>query len=229
MMATYARYRLAIFLGTTIASVALLGLACSSGDRPASSSSTTSFDGSVSGEGSTIADAGRDRDVADASDDRFSPDDGHCLDNRPAPTIDGGFTGGDDAGVPICTTTGAACVTPCEDVVAHYKLGVAQVAVTCMRSLADCSDTLSVRLCVENALMQSCQDPTAPTACAPLVKPCEPDASASDLVIFENGCESFMRGLNPNGRQTLASCIQDKIDAGTCARDLTECTDQILQ
>lgn len=146
----------------------------------------------------------------------------------PAPTIDGGFAGGDDAGIPICPTTGA-CVTYCNDIVAHYKLGVAQVAVTCMRQLPDCSKVLDVRLCVENALAEACQDTTTPGACAPLVLPCDPNAGGLGSLIDENGCEAFMRGLNPTGRGALASCIQGRIDAGTCANEVTQCTDQIQQ
>lgn len=212
---------------------ASLVFACSSSDLPGGAVVTTGGDAQppVPVEGSVLADAagGKDQDMGDSVHDQqqFS-DDGHCVDDRPAPTIDGGFVGGDDAGVPICPTTGT-CVPYCNDVVAHYKLGVAQVAVTCMRKLTDCSDVLDVRLCVQNALMGACQDKTAPGACTPLVLPCDPNAGGLGSLIDENGCEAFMRSLNPAGRGAFASCIQAKIDAGTCASEVVQCTDQIQQ
>jgi len=223
-----ARYRLAILFGATIVGGAMLVFGCSSSDRPGASAGPLAFDAPPPVEGSVLADAGGDQDIADAvTDQRFS-DDGHCLNDKPAPTIDGGFAGGDDAGIPICPATGT-CATYCNDIVAHYKLGVAQVAVTCMRQLPDCSQVLDVRLCVQNALMAACQDTTAPGACAPLVLPCDPNAGGLGSLIDQNGCEAFMRGLNPTGRGALASCIQGKIDAGTCANEVTQCTDQIQQ
>ena len=191
--------------------------------------------GSGGGGGSTtdadaLFDSGGDRDgSADATDDRplFS-DDGACLDDRPAPTIDGGFAGGDDAGTPICPTTGS-CVTSCNDVVAHYKLGVAQVSVTCLRKLPSCANIDDVRLCVDNALGASCKDTTSPAYCTPLVKPCDPNAGGLGSQIDEQGCESFGNGLSASGRDALSTCIHGKIDAGTCPNDVRLCTDQIRQ
>jgi hypothetical protein len=211
--------------GTIVGVGVPLFFGCSS-DRPAASGATTTGPDALSPvEGSVLIDAGGDQDIGDAATDPFS-DDGHCLDDQPAPTIDGGFTGGDDAGIPICPTTGT-CVTYCNDVVAHYKLGVAQVAVTCMRKLPDCSTVLDVRLCVQNALMAACRDTTAPGACAPLVLPCDPNAGGMGSLIDQNGCEAYMKGLNPTGRGALAACIKDKIEAGTCASEVVQCTDQI--
>jgi len=211
-------------------------VACSSSEKPAPSGGGGGGGvGGGSGDGSTTdADALRDGapdqySSADAADDRplFS-DDGACLDDKPAPTIDGGFTGGDDAGVPICATTGT-CVTYCDDIVAHYKLGVAQVAVTCLRKLPSCSDVVDVSLCVDNALGESCKDMTSPAYCTPLVKPCDPNAGGAGSLIDEPGCESFGNGLNASGRSALSACIQSKIDAGTCPNDVRLCTDQIRQ
>lgn len=221
-----ARYRLAFFLVASAAIGSGLAFGCSSSDRPASSGGTTGVDAPTY-EGSTPVDARGDQDPSDAARDQLS-DDGQCVDDRPAPTIDGGFDGSDDAGRPICPTTGT-CATYCDNVVAHYKLGVAQVAVTCMRRLPDCSKVLDVRLCVQNAMAQACQDTTAPAACAPLVLPCDPKAGGFGSLIDESGCEAFMKALNPTGRGALASCIKGKINAGTCASEVTECTDQIQQ
>jgi len=226
MVHAHRRVRLAIFFGASVAGGAVLVFGCSSTNPPPADNNTTR-EASSPVEASAV-DGGGDRDIADAAGDQRFSDDGACLDDRPAPTIDGGFTGGDDAGVPVCATSGT-CATYCNDVVLHYKLGVAQVAVTCMRQLPDCSNTLAVRLCVENALMSACQDTTALGACTPLVKPCDPNAGGPGSLIDENGCVAFMRGLNPTGRGALASCIQDKISKGTCATEVVECTDQILQ
>lgn len=229
MAVSRARYRSAVVFVAIVVGGPALVFACSSPDRPgATGGTTTGFDALPPVEGSVLVDAGWDQNVADAVNDQHLSDDGHCLDNRPAPTIDGGFSDGDDAGTPICPTTGT-CITYCNDVVAHYKLGVAQVAVTCMRKLPDCSNLLDVRLCVESGLMQACPDTTAPGACAPLVLPCDPNAGGLGSLIDENGCESFMRGLSPTGRGALASCIGSKIEAGTCANEVVECTDQIQQ
>jgi len=217
-----------MLFGASVVGGAALVFGCSSSDRPGASAGTAGFDAAPPVEGSVLADTGGDRDIADAGSDRQFSDDGHCLNDLPAPTIDGGFTGGDDAGIPICSTTGT-CVAYCNDIVAHYKLGVAQVAVTCMRQLPDCSQVVDVRLCVQNALMAACQDTTAPAACTPLVKPCDPNAGGLGSLIDENGCEAIMRGLNPTGRGALASCIHGKIDAGTCASEIAQCTDQIQQ
>lgn len=227
MLLSRTRARFAIVFGAVVGGGAALVFGCSSSDRPAASSGTTGFDASAPVEGSVRGDAGGDQDIADAASDQQFSDDGHCLDDLPAPTIDGGFVGGDDAGVPICPKTGN-CVTYCNDIVAHYKLGVAQVAVTCMRQLPDCSQALDVRLCVQNAGMAACQDTTAPGACTPLVLPCDPNAGGIGSLIDQSGCEAIMRGLSSTGRGVLASCIQGKIDAGTCANEVTECTDKIV-
>ena len=205
---------------------ALLVFGCSSSDRPAASPGTSPADPVPAFDASPLADAVGDREIADSGTDHFISDDGHCLDNRPAPTIDGGFDGGDEAGIPICPTTGT-CVGNCNDVVARYKLGVAQVAVTCMRQLPDCSNVLDVRLCVENALAAACQDTTAPGACAPLVLPCDPKAGMFGSLIDENGCEGLVRGLNPTGRGVLTTCVQNKIDAGTCPNEVDQCTNEL--
>jgi len=223
-----ARYRFAILFGAIVGGGATLVFGCSSSDRPGAGGGTTGFDAQPPVESSVLVDAGGDQDIGDSVNDQHFSDDGHCLNDQPAPTIDGGFAGGNDAGTPICPTTGT-CVTYCNDIVAHYKLGVAQVAVTCMRKLPNCSNALDVRLCVQNALMEACQDTTAPGACAPLVLPCDPNAGGFGSLIDENGCEAFMKGLNPTGRGVLTSCIRGKIEAGTCANEITQCTDQIEQ
>ena len=184
-------------------------IACSSDARPPAGGGGTS--GGTGGGGDATTDAGAlsdsaaDRDSgADATDERPLTDEGACLNDKPAPTIDGGFTGGDDAGTPICPATGT-CVTYCNDVVAHYKLGVAQVAVTCLRKLPSCADVLDVTLCVDNALGGSCKDTTSPAYCKPLVKPCDPNAGEPGSLIDEPGCESFANGLSASGRDALST------------------------
>lgn len=204
-------------------------IACSSDDKPRAVVVTRDGGGSTT-DADVRSDSAADVDgSADAQDERplFS-DDGSCLNDKAAPTIDGGFTGGDDAGVPICGTTGT-CVTYCNNIVAHYKLGVAQVAVTCLRDLPSCSDVLDVNLCVDRALGQACKDTTSPAYCTPLVKPCDPNAGGFGSLIDQAGCESFANGLSASGRTALSDCIQSKIDAGTCPNDVRLCTDEIRQ
>ncbi len=230
----FVRARHAVLLLGILGGAAESVVACSSSDRPAASGGTS---GGIGGgvdasttDGAGLGDSSGDRDISvDAADDRpqFS-DDGACLNDKPAPTIDGGFKGGDEAGVPICPTTGT-CATYCDDIVAHYKLGIAQVAVTCILALPSCSNVLDVNLCVDNALGESCKDMTSPGYCTPLVKPCDPNAGGAGSLIDEPGCEVFANGLNASGRNTLSTCIQSKIDAGTCPNDVRLCTDQIRQ
>lgn len=225
------RFRTAIFFAAAAIHGTTLLIACSSDDRPGGASGETlppnkNDGGVVTTDGSVIDGSTEDgQPLGDAGTPPFS-DDGSCLDDRPAPTIDGGFQGGDDSGVPICPTTGT-CTAYCNDVVAHYKLGLAQVIVTCLRELPSCSQELDVQLCVDNALQQACKDPTAANACTPLVKPCDPNAGDFGSAIDEPGCELYMRGLSSNGRGVLSSCIQGKIDAGTCKTQVDQCTDQI--
>lgn len=206
-------------------------IACSSSDRPGASVGVTGEDASTV-ERSTVADGSSDQKSpeggADATADGALSDDGACLDDKPAPTLDGGFKGANDAGVPICPATGT-CVTHCENVVANHKLGVAQVAVTCILQLPSCANVVDVNLCVDNALGASCKDTTSPAYCASLVKPCDPNAGAPGTLIDEPGCESIANGLSASGRNALATCIKGKIDAGTCPNEVVQCTNQLRQ
>ena len=226
----FARARHAILLVGIVGGLAESAIACSS-ERPAASTSGTggttgAADGSPTTDGNALADSDN-PDSADSANDgpRFS-DDGACLDDKPAPTIDGGFKGGNEAGVPVCPTTGT-CVTHCDNVVANYKLGIAQVAVTCLLALPSCSNVLDVNLCVDNALGQSCKDTTSSAYCAPLVQACDPNAGGPGSLIDEQGCASIANGLSASGRSTLSTCIRSKIDGGTCPNDVQLCTDQI--
>lgn len=223
------RTRHAMLLLAIVGGSAESVVACSS-ERPEASGGTTRGPDGSTGDGAVLADSGSDGDGgADAAGDgpRFS-DDGACLDDKPAPTIDGGFKGGDEAGVPVCPTTGT-CASYCDDVVAHYKLGVAQVAVTCILALPSCSNLLDVNLCVDTALGESCKDTTSSGYCTPLVKACDPNAGGAGSLIDELGCESFANGLSASGRSAFSTCIQSKIEAGTCPNDVRLCTDQIRQ
>lgn len=219
--------RLAFFSGAVVVVGAALFFGCGSSERPAASSNVVP-DAPSPVEGS-VPDAGGDQDIGDAASDQAFSDDGRCLDDKPAPTIDGGFDGGDEAGLPVCPTSGA-CAAHCEEMVAHFKLGVAQVAVTCLRKLADCTALLDVQLCAQSGLMAACRDPTATGACTSLVTSCDPSAGGGfGGLIDQSGCEGLMRGLNAAGRGKLTACIRGKIEAGTCANEVLECTDDIQQ
>ena len=229
----FVRARHAILLLGIVGGSAESVLACSSEKPPASGGGGAAGGGNGPTTHGNLADSSGDQDsgadAADAADDRPRiSDEGSCLDDKPAPTVDGGFKGGNEAGVPICPTTGT-CVTYCDDIVAHYKLGIAQVAVTCLLKLPSCSNLVDVNLCVDKALGESCKDTTSPGYCASLVKPCDPNAGQLGSLIDEPGCESIANGLNASGRSTFSMCIQSKIAAGTCPNEVRLCTDQIRQ
>ena len=223
------RPRHAILLGALVGAPVATVFGCSS-DKPAPASVGSTGGDATSTDGpSALDDASNDQDAsaADGANDSGLTDDGHCLNDQPAPTIDGGFDGG-EGGIPICPTTGT-CVTYCNDIVDHYKLGLAQVAVTCILKLPSCSTPSDVRTCVDDALLASCKDTTSAGYCKPLVKTCDPNAGGFGSNIDELGCESFANGLNTSGRDTFSGCIQGKIDAGTCPTEIIACTDQIRE
>ena len=197
-------------------------IACSSSDRPPAGSASTSTSSSSSG-GSTT-DGGADADAAlDASTDGpMFTDDGSCLNDQPSPKLDAG-----DA-APTCPASGS-CATYCTDIVSYYKLGVAQAAAACILALPDCSDLVRVNTCVDQAVDQSCKDTSSPGYCMPLVTSCDPNAGKMGSLIDEPGCESIANGLSTSGRSTFATCIQNKIEMGTCPNDVRLCTDKLRE
>jgi hypothetical protein len=223
------RPRHVIFLAALLGGPAATVFGCSSSDNPPPASTGSGFDAALGDTSFVPTDAPGDGDAsaADAADDRQLTDDGHCLNDQPAPTIDGGFDGG-EGGVPVCPTTGD-CAGYCADIVEHYKLGLAQVAVTCVLALPSCANPSDVRTCVDDALLASCKDNASPAYCTPLVKTCDPNAGGPGSNIDEPGCESFANGLSASGRDAFSACIESKVDAGTCASEILACTDQIRQ
>jgi hypothetical protein len=144
-----------------------------------------------------------------------------CLDDKPMP--DGG------ANAPTACPSSATCTAYCDHVHEHFKLGVAQVAIECLLKLPSCAQTTDVRNCIDGAIAQACPDPTSPGYCGNLVLPCDPNAGQAGSTIDEAGCEDFANAMTSSGRSTLATCLQSKIDAGTCATDNGVCVGEIRQ
>lgn len=214
------RSRRAIFLGAiTTLSIEAATLGCSS-DKPPPASSTTKTDAGPNTDATPSSDSGQDAsDANDAAVDQLV-NNGTCLDDQPAPT-DGGVA-------PACPSTGT-CSAFCAHILDHYKLGVAQVAITCLLKLSSCSTTTDVIACVDAALGQACADPTSKGYCTPLVKACDPNAGGAGSSIDEQGCESFANGFSSSGRTAFTSCLQSKIDVGTCPTEVVTCADEIRQ
>ncbi len=213
------RAQRAVLILTVLGAGARSVVACSDDKPPAADVSSSS--GGPSGRTAAATDAsgdGGDPSADDAADGQTAFDAGDCLGDQPA----------EDGGFPACPDSGT-CVTHCNNIVAHYRLGLAQVAVGCILKLPSCSDPFDVNLCVDNALGRACKDPSSPGYCAPLVTPCDPNAGGPSSLIDEQGCETFGNGLSAAGRDALASCIKSKIDAGTCPSDVRLCTDEIRQ
>jgi hypothetical protein len=213
--------RLLFFGAVAIGALDLTMLGCSSSDRPPATGGTSTFDsGGLDASGTPSIDAGRDApDVQDATADQ-AVNNGDCLDDKPAKG-DGG-----DGSTPDCTSS-ATCSPICAHLLDHYKLGVAQVAITCMLGLASCADTSGVKTCVDTALAEACPDPTAKTYCGPLVIACDPNAGKAGSQIDEQGCESFANAFTSSGRAAFSSCLDGEIEAGTCPTEVGDCTDQI--
>jgi len=215
------RSRRAILFGAITAlafDAALLG--CSSDKPKAASVTPTDRDAEPNADATPSKDGGRDaNDAADAPVDPVI-DAGPCLDDKPAPT-DGGAA-------PVCPTSGT-CSAICDRIVDHYKLGVAQVAVTCILKLSSCSIPTDVMACVDGALGRACVDSTSKGYCTPLVKACDPNAGGPGSSIDEAGCESFANGFSSSGRTAFATCLQSKIDVGTCPTEVVACADEIRQ
>lgn len=207
-------------------SIDLAMIGCSS-DKPPAGSGTTGTDAAPStSDANTSKDGAQDADgSSDAADEQFVFT--GCLDDKPAP--DGGTEAGVDASAPpVCPSSGD-CSAICAHIVDHYKLGVAQVAVSCLLKLPSCASKFDVFVCVDSATGIACADPTSKGYCTPLVTACDPNAGGAGSLIDEVGCELVARSLSSSGRSALATCFQSKTDAGTCPADVLMCTDDIRQ
>ncbi len=205
-----------VFFGTSIA----LLLACSDARPPIHEIGSSDggvrppdVDGSVYRDGAVDGDAG-----ADADAEPFSQP---CLDDTPAYAFDAG------SAAPNCPA--GSCATHCANIIANYKLGLAQVAVACLRELPDCSEVTAVRACVDSAMAAACVDSTSAAFCGPLVTACDPNAGGAGSQIDEVGCRTLVHGMSAGGRSVFGACIEAKINAGTCAAEVSECGDAIRE
>lgn len=202
-------------------SVGIIAVACSDGSYPAASSGNGGVDAS-SGGPIERGDAARDAyaeagDAGDAGADANSPfDGGGCLGDEPVQA----------GGLPPCPTSGD-CAESCKAVAANLRLGLAQVALSCILKLPSCADDLRVKLCVDSVVTRACGDSTSATFCAPLVTPCDPNAGGQGALIDEASCQALGNALSAKGKGAYTGCVQSMIDAGTCVTDVPLCLDVI--
>jgi len=200
-----------------IGAVACSSAASSSAEDPGGGLAAvgeTVLDGSTSTT-STRIDAGSDAGAADAAAD--APDAPRaCL--------------GDEPGDAICPEDGP-CAALCRSVVAQYRSGVARAAAACITALASCTASTDVIPCVDEATARACPTDDALGYCQGFVSRCDPNADDPALgsAISTAGCVAIANGLGTTGRTTFQTCIEDAIQAGTCANDVVACADAVRQ
>jgi hypothetical protein len=216
------RARRAVLVGAIVAAWSSIAVVGCSSDKPAAGGGGTTAEGGPATDANRSTDGRDDANgeggLDDASVDQFA--NGACLDDRPAKT--------DAEAGPVCPAAGT-CSAACNRILDRYKLGVAQVAITCLLDLPSCANPTDVIACVDTALGAACLDPTSKGYCTPLVKPCDPNAGGPGSAIDQTGCESFANGLSASGRGVFETCVQSKIDAGTCPMEIVACADEIRQ
>jgi len=137
---------------------------------------------------------------------------------------------GDEPGEAVCPQTGP-CAELCRRVVASYRSGVARAAAACIGALASCTGSTDVIPCVDQATAHACPTDDALVYCQGFVSRCDPNADDPALgsAISTPGCVAIANGLGAAGRTTFQGCIEDAIQAGTCANDVISCADSIRQ
>jgi len=130
-----------------------------------------------------------------------------------------------DGGAPLGRCP-ASCKATCERNVPRYKGAVADALVTCLAARPTCSDG-DVTLCLDRALAITCDTAEAQSACRGIVTRCDPNAGGVGSAISQEGCESIVRGMTAAGRAELFACIEAKIVAGTCPREVATCAEDI--
>lgn len=201
--------------------VACSSAASSSREDPASTPAVvgeTVLDGSTTT--STHVEAGADASASDASDAFDAADAADaastCL--------------GDEPGEAVCPQTGP-CAELCQNVLANYRSGVGRAAAACITALASCTGSTDVIPCVDEATARACPTEGALAYCQGFVARCDPNADDPALgsAISTSGCVAIANGLGTAGRTTFQGCIEDAIQAGTCANDVISCADSIRQ
>ncbi|HVJ89501.1 MAG TPA: hypothetical protein VM580_06825 [Labilithrix sp.] len=133
-----------------------------------------------------------------------------------------------DAGTVSCPDAGE-CAAACNRIVANYRAGVAHAAVECIVALSVCESADNVIPCVDTAMSLSCPDPTSEPYCSDFVLECDPDAGGMGAAISPKGCERFANALSDAGKTEFRACVEEKILAGTCKKDVAMCADAIRQ
>ncbi len=211
--------------GVLVGLVGVVFAACSSADRPpatgAASSSGTNSSGGSSGDAATPSDAASDAASVDAGDAATDAGVIPCYGDTPLT--------GDGGALPLECTSSSSCAAHCLAVRDHYRVAVAQVAIACIRKLSSCSDPNDVRACVDQGIGNACSQATSAGYCKPLVTACDPAAGGAGSNIDEAGCERFAHALSTGGRDAFTTCLQSKIEAGTCPVEVITCANQIRE
>jgi hypothetical protein len=134
----------------------------------------------------------------------------------------------DDTGLaPTCEGAALDCASLCAHYLPNFKNGVGRAITECIIKLPTCeSADVALAKCVDDALAAACPDPTAEDFCAPLSNACGPgDGGVGSLPL--TACNPVAAGLNTAGRNELAGCLNDGMDAGYCVADPTICINTI--
>ena len=109
-------------------------------------------------------------------------------------------------------------VEQCQRWQRDFKPGVAQQAVECALKLsaAEVCDACYTYRCAYRALVSSCSDPAAATACATITKAC-PSAKPEE-------CLGYLSGMSAAGQAKMVACMSNKAGCGyglySCAEGL---------
>lgn len=195
------------------------GTGSSSGTSGTSGAMTSSGTTGSSGSDASSSSGSLDPDASSSSGDVDSGPPFQCYEDKSV-SVDGGA-------LPTSCPESASCSAHCTNIANHYKLGVAQIAIACLKKLPSCANDTDVRACVDHAMDDTCKDTTSATYCAPLVKPCDPNAGQPGSSIDEAGCEAFGSALNASGRTIFSDCIKQKIADGNCPIQVVACAAEI--
>jgi hypothetical protein len=125
-----------------------------------------------------------------------------------------------------CAAANTSCTAACERYLTNYTAGVARGITECIIKLPTCegADT-EIAGCVQTALANACDDPTATTFCSPIVESCTADGGGTSGIDLTE-CTDLAKGLSTAGRAAFTSCVTEGT-AGYCKADPSTCIDTI--
>jgi hypothetical protein len=136
---------------------------------------------------------------------------------------DGSAICNDDRGMPSeCAATGgdAGCdsVTAyCRRLASYLKPAVFAQFVSCINGITQCDDAQAAR-CAKASLFGACPDSSAEPACGDVSRVC-----ASSIPTTVEECHAFLKGMTPEGRQAILSCLSPSDGAPTCPAGIFAC------